>query len=492
MSATITMEPTSTVALPDVDKSLRAEIDASTRLPVVLFYGSAIFWLLVGTGFAMLASFKMNDPAFLDQWGWLTFGRVRPAHLNAVAYGWASSAGIGTSLWLMARLCRTPLRHAKLLVSAAVFWNIGVLLGIYGILAGDGRSIEWLEFPNYASAILFVSFGLIAVWAVVMFRFRQPGHIYVSQWYLLAAIIWFPWLYSTANLLLNFESIQGGAQGAVNWWYGHNALGLWFTPIGLATAYYLIPKVLGRPIHSYYLSILGFWTLAIFYSWNGMHHLIGGPFPAWMVTASVVASMMMFIPVITTAINHHMTVRGNFGALKWSPTLRFTVFGAMCYTLASVQGSLMAIPTLNSVTHFTHYTVGHSHLGLYAFFTMIMYGAMYYILPRVVGWEWPSARLIRWHFWLVAIGIVLMVVVLSIGGILQGLALLDPEITFMATLDYTKPWLFLRSGSGILLTAGHIVFALSFVLLLLKVGSPKVQPTLFASQGEDKPEPLSL
>ena len=202
--------------------------------------------------------------------------------------------------------------------------------------------------------------------------------------------------------------------------------------------------------------------------------------------------MMMFIPVITTAINHHMTVRGNFGALKWSPTLRFTVFGAMCYTLASVQGSLMAIPTLNSVTHFTHYTVGHSHLGLYAFFTMIMYGAMYYILPRVVGWEWPSARLIRWHFWLVAIGIVLMVVVLSIGGILQGLALLDPEITFMATLDYTKPWLFLRSGSGILLTAGHIVFALSFVLLLLKVGSPKVQPTLFASQGEDKPEPLSL
>jgi|688.fasta_scaffold18566_3 cytochrome c oxidase cbb3-type subunit 1 len=473
-------------------KRERAEIDASTRLPVILFYGSAIFWLLIGTLFALLASFKMNAPQFLDQWGWLTFGRVRPAHLNAVAYGWAAPAGIGTGLWLMARLCRTPLRHTKLLISAAIFWNIGILLGIFGILAGDGRSIEWLEFPNYASFMLFVAFGFIAVWGVIMFRFRQPGHVYVSQWYLLAAFLWFPWLYSTANLLLNFEPIQGGAQGAVNWWYGHNALGLWFTPIGLATAYYLIPKVLGRPIHSYYLSILGFWTLALFYSWNGMHHLIGGPFPAWLVSASVVASVMMFIPVITTAINHHMTVRGNFQALKWSPTLRFTVFGAMCYTLASVQGSFMAIPSLNIITHFTHYTVGHAHLGLYAFFTMIMFGAMYYILPRVVGWEWPSARLIRWHFWLVAIGIGMMVVVLTIGGVLQGLALLDPGITFMATLDYTKPWLFLRSVSGVLLTAGHIVFAVSFTMLLLKVGVRKESPTLFGAEQESKTEAAAV
>ncbi|MGA0177175.1 MAG: cbb3-type cytochrome c oxidase subunit I, partial [Chthoniobacterales bacterium] len=295
------------VATPELDREERAVIDASTRVPVLLFFSSAVFWLLVGTLFALLASFKMNAPHFLDQWGWLTFGRVRPAHLNAVAYGWAAPAGIGVALWLMARLCRVPLMHSKLLIGAAIFWNIGILLGIFGILSGDSRSIEWLEFPNYASLMLFVAFGLIAVWAIIMFRFRRPGHVYVSQWYLLAAFIWFPWLYSTANILLNFEPIQGGAQGAVNWWYGHNALGLWFTPIGLAAAYYFIPKVLGRPIHSYYLSILGFWSLALFYSWNGMHHLIGGPFPAWMVSASVVASVMMFIPVITTAINHHMT-----------------------------------------------------------------------------------------------------------------------------------------------------------------------------------------
>jgi cytochrome c oxidase cbb3-type subunit 1 len=151
----------------------------------------------------------------------------------------------------------------------------------------------------------------------------------------------------------------------------------------------------------------------------------------------------------------------------------------------------MAGPSLNVVTHFTHYTVGHAHLGLYAFFTMIMFGAMYYILPRVVGWEWPSARLIRWHFWLVAIGIGMMVIVLTLGGILQGLALLDPNITFMASLDYTKPWLFLRSVSGILLTAGHIVFAVSFTLLLLKAGALRTEPTLFGTDQGRKPEPLN-
>ncbi len=488
MSATKTPEQSAALNAADRDKLERAEIDASTRLPVVIFYGSAVFWLLVGTVFALLTSLKLNSPGLLADWGWLTYGRVRPAHLNAVAYGWASSAGIGTGLWIMARLCRTPLRHLKLPVGAAIFWNIGVLLGILGLLAGDGRSIEWLEFPNYASGMLFVAFALISVWAVVMFRFRKPGHVYVSQWYLLAAFLWFPWMYSTANLLLNFQPIQGGAQGAVNWWYAHNALGLWFTPIGLATAYYLIPKVLGRPIYGYSLSILGFWALALFYSWNGMHHLIGGPLPAWMVSASVVASVLMFIPVITAAINHHMTVRGDFAALQWSPTLRFIVFGAVCYTLVSLQGIAMSIPSLNVITHFTHYTVGHAHLGMYAFFTMMMFGAMYYILPRVVGWEWPSARLIRWHFWLVAVGIGMMVAVLTMGGLQQGLMLLDPNITFMDSVAATKPWLLLRSVSGILLTAGHLVFALSFTLLLLKAGKQRAGTAPSSRAPETKTE----
>ncbi|MGH8046319.1 MAG: cbb3-type cytochrome c oxidase subunit I [Chthoniobacterales bacterium] len=466
---------------PDVQSAAeRAEIDRSLRGPVMFFFSSGIAWLLAGSLLGLLAALKMTHSHMLDAQSWLTFGRVRPAHLNIMVYGWASSVGIGVGIWLMGRLCRVALRHRGLLMGAGVVWNLGVLLGAVGILAGQSRGIEWLEFPGWATPVLFVAFALIGMWAVIMFRFRRPGHVYVSQWYLLAAFLWFPWLYATANVLLIWQPVQGSVVGAVNWWYGHNVLGLWFTPIGLASAYYMIPKVIGRPIHSYYLSILGFWSLALFYSWNGMHHLIGGPFPAWMISASVVASVMMFIPVLTVAINHHLTMRGHFQYLKWSPTLRFTVLGAMTYTIVSLQGSLMAIPSLNNLTHFTDYTVGHAHLGLYGFFTMMMFGAMYYIIPLLVGWEWPSATMIRWHFWLAASGIALMVVSLMLGGFLQGLELNDPGVPFLESVKIAAPFRHARVLAGLLLTAAHFVFAVLFIRMMLRHGVRREDPTLLS------------
>jgi cytochrome c oxidase cbb3-type subunit 1 len=458
----------------------RAEIDRSLRGPVLFFFGSAIAWLLLGSVLGMLAALKMTHVRLLDGQDWLTFGRVRPAHLNIVIYGWASAVGIGVGIWLMGRLCRVVPRHRGLLIAAGAVWNLGVLAGTIGILAGQSRSIEWLEFPGWATPVLFASFALIGTWTVIMFRFRRPGHVYVSQWYLLAAFLWFPWLYATANVLLIWQPVQGSVVGAVNWWYGHNVLGLWFTPIGLASAYYMIPKVIGRPIHSYYLSILGFWSLALFYSWNGMHHLIGGPFPAWMISASVVASVMMFIPVLTVAINHHLTMRGHFEYLKWSPTLRFTVLGAMTYTLVSLQGSLMAIPSVNALFHFTDHTVGHAHLGLYGFFTMTMFGAMYYIVPRLVGWEWPSARMIRWHFWLAASGIALMAGALTLGGFLQGLELNDPDSPFMNSVNIARPFRHAREIGGLLLTIAHFVFAALFLRMVLRRGPRQDEATLFS------------
>lgn len=459
-------------------KAERAAIDRSLRGPILCFIGGAIFWLLMGSVFALIASIKLNVPDFLGDWAFMTFGRVRPAHLNAVGYGWGAQSALAVGLWLMARLCRTEVRHGGILYAAFGIFNAGITIGILAILAGQGTSVEWLEFPRYASIVVFAGFALVAIWVVIMFRFRQPGHVYVSQWYILAAFFWFPWLYATANIIIFFLPVQAAVQGPVNWWYGHNALGLFFTPIALATAYYMIPKVIGRPVHSYYLSILGFWSLAFFYSWNGMHHLIGGPFPAWLISASIVASFMMVVPVITTGINHHFTMVGHFNALRWSPTLRFTVFGAMAYTLSSLQGSSMAIRSLNQVTHFTHYTIGHAHLGLYGFFTMVMFGAIYYIVPRLVEWEWPSAALIRWHFWLSATGITAMFVVLSVGGIMQGLALEDPKISFLASTNFASSFLWMRSFSGLALTAAHIIFAASFALILLHAGVVRRRPTL--------------
>lgn len=466
----------------------RVAIDLSTRRPVLLFFTSAVFWLLAGSFLAILASIKMHTPGFLASTSWLTFGRVRPAHLNVVAYGWASMAAIGVLLWLMARLSRAELRYPWLLILAGVIWNVGILLGVIGILSGQSMGIEWLEFPSYVPPILVAAYAIIGVWAVVTFRDRREKHVYVSQWYLFGAIFWFPWLYTASNLLMIYQPITGVTQASVNWWFGHNVLGLWFTPIGLAAAYYLIPKVIGRPIHSYYLSILGFWALAFFYNWNGAHHLIGGPVPAWLITVSAVASGMMIIPVGAVAINHHRTMWGYFGVLKYSPTLRFVVFGAMCYTAVSLQGISQSFRTLNQVTHFTHYTVAHAHLGLYGFFSMMMFGCIYYIMPRLTGWEWASAWMIKIHFWSSSLGIASYWTFLTWGGLIQGFALNDSDIPFMTIMARTIPYLWSRTFSGVLMTIGHLVFAVLFVMNVLHLGERRTEPTLLRESCEVPPE----
>jgi cytochrome c oxidase cbb3-type subunit 1 len=453
-----------------------AEIDASCRWPVLFFFLSGIAWLLAGTALALLTSLKLHLPEFLAECPWLTFGRVRPAHLNTVIYGFASQTAIGVCIWLMCRLCRVPLVAPGIVSVANLFWNIGLTVGVVGILAGDSTGIEWLEMPSYATPILFFSYALIAVWAIITFRMRRESHLYVSQWYLLAALLWFPWLYSTAQIMLLINPVRGVVQAAINWWFAHNVLGLWFTPIGLAAIYYFIPKVIGRPIRSYYLSVLGFWSLALFYNWNGLHHLVGGPMPAWMITVSIVASVMMLIPVITVAINHHMTMWGHFHKLRYSPTLRFIVVGAMCYTLTSLQGVASALRSVSEVTHFTHHTIAHAHLGMYGFFTMVMFGSMYYILPRITLREWPSQSLISAHFWGAFIGLILYVVPLSYGGVLQGLAMNNPEIPFIKVVAGTLPYLQLRTVAGLILAGGHVAFLANIVWMLCRVLGPYQQP----------------
>lgn len=489
MSASLTasLDPAASPLL--AKRAELSAIDASTKAPALYFLGSSVLWLILGTAFALIASFKMHSPEFLGQYEWLTFGRVRTAHLNAVVYGWSVNASFAVALWLMARLARSEVRHAGLLTLAAVFWNIGVTVGVAGILAGDSTSIEWLEIPAYATPILFFAYALVGAWALITFRFGRAKHIYVSQWYLLAALFWFPWIYSVAQVMLLFEPTRGTVQALVNWWFAHNVLGLWFTPVGLAAIYYFLPKVLGKPIHSYYLSVLGFWSLAIFYNWAGVHHLIGGPVPVWVQTAGIAASFMMVVPVLVTAINHHLTMGGSFSALKYSPTLRFIVFGAVNYTLTSLIGSLMSMRSFAEVAHFTQHTVAHAHHGLYAFFTMVMFGAIYYILPRITLKEWPSAKLISLHFWACAVGVTIMVTALTIGGLEQGINLnvlhagadgAKVPMPFLHVMAETLKWLEWRSYSGVLITVGHLAFAINFAWMLCqRRPAGDTQPTLF-------------
>ena len=478
--AGLTQEPPSAAAevtASEVEQVERALIDASTRLPVLVFYASAVAWLLIGTLLAAFTSFKMHSPDFLAGVDFLTWGRIRPAHVNASIYGWASMAGMGTAIWLMARLCRTTLRHPLLLVTGAAFWNLGVLLGVGGILAGDSTGYEWLEFPGYSAIVLFVAYLLIMTWALLMFRYRRGDHIYITQWYLLGAFFWFPWLYAAAQLMLFVLPVQGVMQSAVNWWFANNLLFLWFGSIGLGTAYYMIPKVIGRPVHSYYLATIGFWSFALFSSWTGMQRLVDGPFPAWMITASIAATILTVIPVATVGLNHHMTMQGYFSMMRYSPTLRFTVFGAISYTVFSGLGVLISLRSVARYVHFTQVSIAYSHLGLYAFFTMVMFGSMYYIVPRLVGREWRYATLIRLHFWSSAYGVGLMVLMLLIGGLAQGTDLNDSSLPFTESTQSVLPYLRGRSLSGILLTVSHFVFAFHFGLMLFGLGRTASLPT---------------
>jgi cytochrome c oxidase cbb3-type subunit 1 len=461
----------------DIEQVERALIDASTRIPVLMFYTSAIAWLLLGTLLGLFASFKLHSPDLLGNIDVLTWGRVHPAQMNLIIYGWASMAGMGTAIWIMARLCRTVLRFPLLLVTAAGFWNLGILVGVGAILAGDSTGYPWLEMPPYAAIILFVAYVLIMSWAVLMFRFRRGEQIYITQWYLIGAFLWFPWLYSAANLMLFAVPVQGVVQASVNWWYANNIMFLWLGAIGLGTAYYMIPKVIGRPVYSYHLATIGFWTYALFSSWTGLQRLVDGPFPAWMVTASIAAAILTIIPVATVGLNHHMTMAGNFQLLRYSPTLRFTVFGAMSYTVFSAVGVFISLRSIAGYLNFTEAGAAYTQLGLYAFYTMIIFGSMYYIVPRLVGREWRYASLIKLHFWGAVYGIGLMSLMLFAGGIAQGAGMNDASIAFSESNQALLPYLRGATLANVLLTVAHFVFAFHFGLMLLGLGRHASVPT---------------
>jgi cytochrome c oxidase cbb3-type subunit I len=310
-----------------------------------------------------------------------------------------------------------------------------------------------------------------------MFRFRRGEQIYITQWYLLAAFLWFPWLYAAANAMLFVVPVQGVMQAAVGWWYANNILFLWLGAIALGTAYYMIPKVIGRPVYSYHLATIGFWTYVLFSSWTGMQRGVDGPFPAWMITASIAAAILTIIPVATVGLNHHMTMQGYFPVMRYSPTLRFTVFGAMSYSVFSVVGILISLRSTARYLHFTEATMAYSQMGLYAFFTMIMFGSMYYIVPRLVGREWRYATLIKLHFWASAYGIGLISLLLLAGGLVQGTNQNDPSLSFIESASSVLPYLRGDTIGALLLTVSHFVFAFHFGLMLFGLGRTSTVPT---------------
>lgn len=455
------------LAVAPADLDAREAADRSSAFPAFVLIACAVVWLLAGSAAGLLSSFKLHWPDLLTDQAWLSLGRLRTLHLNAVAYGWAPMGLLGLSIWMLPRLLKTPLLGGRLAIVGTLVWNAGLVAGLGALAVGFSAGLEWLEIPWQIGGLFAIGGMLIGLPMALMLQRRQVHHLYVSVWYMGAALFWFPTLYIVAKI----PGVHFGVeQATMNWWYGHNVLGLFYTPLSIACVYYFLPKVIGRPVRSYNLSLLGFWTLAFFYGQVGAHHLIGGPIPEWLITLSIVQSVMMIIPVVAFSLNQHLTLQGHFSALKHSHVLRFIFFGAVMYTITSLQGSMEALRSVNAVTHFTHFTVAHAHLGMYGFVSMVIFGGVYFALPRILDVRWPRPALISLHFWLVVAGFAVYIVTLSIGGILQGLILLDPARPFMDSVAVTLPWLQGRSIGGALMTLGHLVFAWHFVLITARSG----------------------
>ncbi|MFC3108260.1 cbb3-type cytochrome c oxidase subunit I [Undibacterium arcticum] len=457
------------------DLKERMQADRSTAFVTFVFLSCAVVWLVLASFAGLTSSIKLHEPDWLNSEAWLSFGRLRTIHLNAVAYGWAPMAALGIAIWMLPRLLKTELLGARFAMLGALIWNAGLIAGIGCIAVGLSDGMEWLEIPWQVDILLVIGGALVGLPLVFTLQNRRVNHLYVSIWYMGAALFWFPILFLVGNV----PGVHFGVeQATMNWWFGHNVLGLFYTPMALAAVYYFLPKIIGRPVQSYNLSLLGFWTLAFFYGQVGGHHLIGGPVPGWLITLSIVQSVMMIVPVIAFSVNQHLTMRTKFATLIYSPTLRFIVLGGMMYTLSSIQGSVEALRSVNTVTHFTHVTVAHAHLGLYGFFTMVMFGAIYFVMPRVMSWEWPYPKLIALHFWLVVIGFSIYFVGLSIGGWLQGMAMLDATRPFMESVRVTIPYLKSRSVGGAIMTLGHLVFAFHFAAMALRYGPRRIGAAL--------------
>ena len=437
-------------------------VEETLRFPVIMFLSSAVFWLIAGSFLGCLAAWKLVVPSLLDGSAWLTYGRIQPAAENALLYGWASQAGIGLGLWLLARLGRTSLGSERLLVAAGPFWNLGVLVGVCSILAGDGHAFRGLEFSGAAAFILLIAYACIGVWSLILLRDRSSGGLYVSQWYLLSAFLCFPWLYATANMLLVWRPVQGSAQGAIAAWFWGSLIWLWLVPLALATVYYLVPRIARRPVRAYPSSVLAFWFLIFLGGWTGTRHLIGGPVPAWMVSAGVAAGIMMLIPATIIGINTLGALGGRFTAQ--SPVVSFTVLGLACFTGVVFQGA--ATPLISVVTHFSDYSMAESILVLFGFLSAAFFGAIYYALPRFTGADFPRIAATR-HFWFSACAMGTMFVALAFGGMIQGFALYDPGVDFMSSVNLAEPFRAVYAVGYLIFLASCLVFAASFTRNLL-------------------------
>ena len=436
------------------------EIDASARCSLLLLLAFAFIWLLVSGVLALVNLVQLHTPAFLADCALLTFGRTQAMQESAFIYGWAANSGLAVTLWILGRLGGSPLRSLNWVNAGAVFWNLAVALGLVGIATGDATSRAWLHLPHYVQPLMLVAYGAMAVTGVLAWTGRRHKMTFASQWYAFAALFLFPWIFSAAQMMLAFMPARGVLQAVVAGWFVQGAWTLWLAPLALAGAYYLVPKISGRVIPSYDLARLGFWVLLFVGAWTGGRHLIGGPVPAWVPTIAVVACTLLLIHYIVVAINLRSAFCGG------STVLKFVAFGLAAYLLGGLVDAATAMRSVAMITQFTYFSAAQSQLALSGAFSMIIFGAIYFLVPRITGRAWPSVALIRAHYAAAVIGTAGLVVTLAGAGWIQGHDLNDAAIPFATIAAHTRPWLLAATAAQAVLLLGNLLLAAHFVRLL--------------------------
>jgi cytochrome c oxidase cbb3-type subunit I len=431
-----------------------SETDTSARGPLSMLVGSALKWLILAGVLSVITTIQLHTPSFLADCSFLTYGHTQALQETVFVYGWGANASFAVALWLLGRLSGAPLRGLGLLTVGTIFWNLGVTAGLVCIMLGEATSIPFLQMPAYVHPLLLVSYAAIATPGILAWTGRRTAQTFAAQWYAVAALFLFPWFYSVAQVMLLDAPVRGTAQAVIAAWFASNVVSLWLLPIALAAAYYLVPKLTGRTLNNYHYAPHGFWTLLFFAAWAGTDQLVGGPVPAWIPTLAIVAASLLLFHFLIIGLNLREGLRGGQG----SSALGFISVGLLVYLLGGITNMVFAFQHFAARVQFTYFPIAQLKLALVGAFSFPIFGALYYLVPRITGMAWPCARLIRAHFGLMLLGLVVTVVSLAGAGWVQGHGLGEPDMSFPAIAASTRPWLLAATaGEGLLLLASLVI-----------------------------------
>ncbi len=433
---------------------------------------AAVFWGVAGFLVGDILAWQLAFPALNFDLPWITFGRLRPLHTSAVIFAFGGNVLLATSFYVVQRTChaRLPGRWAP--------WFVVLGYNTFIVLAGTGYLLGVTEAREYAEPEWYADLWLTAVWVVYLLVFlgtlwkRREPHIYVANWFYLSFIVTVAMLHIVNNLSVpvsfwgtkSYSAFSGVQDAMTQWWYGHNAVGFFLTAAFLGIMYYFIPKRVERPVYSYRLSIVHFWTLIFLYIWAGPHHLHYTALPEWTQTLGMTFSIILWMPSWGGMINGLMTLSGAWDKLRTDPVVRFLVVSVAFYGMSTFEGPLMSIKAVNSLSHYTDWTVGHVHSGALGWVGMVSFGAIYCLVP----WLWNrrglySIRLVEWHFWVSTIGILLYITSMWVSGIMQGLMWRAYDklgfltYSFVETVEAMHPYYIIRATGGLLFVAGALI-----------------------------------